>query len=341
VARTLFLLGFCSLALAQTPSGPAAANGSAVDWRFAHPDADMKMSLNLQALLNSPAIAKAIDQGKSQAGGNAMQIELAMAMLKTVDRISLSVHQKAPAAGKAAPGSDVDVLVQVTGAFDSQLIAGLFPSTGSSKVKVVGPHTLLIGDGDSFAQAAERMKSGAPVPNDELEKGDIWFSASSSFLAQQAGTSSPIGNTPPALQGLRRLSLGLNLSEAPELNMLLTATDSKAATEMLTMFQAGAGQLAQLNATAGDAAKTLTMKQEGSNIRLHLVVPAELVALAQQQVSSGALPSQLAPLLGGFGMGAFGGSKPSTAVTPEPPPQNGGKIVIYGLDGGPKQMPAN
>jgi hypothetical protein len=332
VARTLLLLGFCSLALAQTPSTqPSAGADSNVDWRFAHPNADMKMSLNLQALLNSPAIAKSIDQAKSEAKDNSMQIELALAMLKTVDRISVSVRQPAASGGKA---SDMDVLVQVTGAFDSQLIAGFFPSTGTSKVKVVGPHTLLIGDGDSFAQAAERMQTGVRIPNDELEKSDIWFSASSSFLAQ-AGAASPVGNL-SVFQGLQRLSVGLNLSDSPEFNMLLTATDSAAASEMLKTFQTGAVQLAQFNPMASDAAKTLSMKQDGASIRLHFVVPPAIVALAQQQVESGGMPAQLATLLGGFGMGGFATKPPAGAITPEPPPRNGGKIVIYGLDDGPK-----
>ena len=57
----------------------------------------MKMSVNLQALLKSEAIVKAIEQGKEQAGKAAdknapMQIDMALAMLRTVDRISVSAH---------------------------------------------------------------------------------------------------------------------------------------------------------------------------------------------------------------------------------------------------------
>ncbi len=343
--RALLLLGFCSLALAQTPPE--------TDWRFAHPDADMKISLNLQAILNSPAIAKAIDQGKAQAKDNAMQIQLVLAMLRTVDRIAVSARQKLGPGGKANASSapDMDVLAQVTGSFDPQLIAGFFPSTGTSKVKIVGPHTLLIGEGDSFAQATERMASGAPMPGDEMEKSDIWLSASSSFLAKQAAASSQAGNaavqqTPPVFQSLHDVSLGLNLGEAPEINMLLTTTDAAAAGEMLKTFQDGIGQLAQATPMAGVAAKALSMKQDGSRVRLHFVVPPELLAmgqqLAQQQAASGGLPAQLTPLLGMLGLGgpASAAKPPASAVTPVAPPQNGGKIVIYGLDGGPKEIPA-
>jgi hypothetical protein len=337
VARILLVLGFCSLALAQAPVTP-----EGTDWRFAHPDSDMRLSVNLQALLNSPAIAKAIEQGKAQAKDNAMQVDLALGMLRTVDRISVSARQKAAPATKVSTNGvpDMDVLVQVTGSFDSQLIAGFFPSTGTSKVKVVGPHTILIGDGDSFARAAERMSvAAAPVAHDDLDQSDIWLSASSSFLERQAGGVS--SQLPPGFQNMRGMSMGLNIGEAPEINVLLTAADAAGASEMLKIMQDAMGQVAPM---AGPAAKALSMKQDGAKVRVHFVVPPEMVAMAQQQAASGGLPAQLAQLLGSFGLGGFGPGTPSKpparVIAPEPPPQNGGKIVIYGLDGGPKQIPA-
>jgi hypothetical protein len=340
VARTLILLGFCSLALAQSQPG--------VDWRFAHPDADMKMSLNVQALVNSPSVTKAIEQAKSPAKDNATQIQFALALLQTFDRISVSVRQKTPLAGKALagkPAADMDVLVQVTGTFDPQLMAGLFPSTGASKVKVVGPHTLLIGEGDSFARAAERIAAGAPEGGDELEQSDFWVAANYAFLAQQAnGAKQPL---PPLFQSLRDVSIGLNFGglhsgEAPEVNLLLTASGAAGAGEILKTFQDAVVQLAQATPMASAAAKALNMKQEGSVIRLHFVVPPELVAfgqqVAQQQAAaSGGLPAQLLPLLGTLGLGQSNAAAPAATPMP-PPPQNGGKIVIYGLDDGPKEI---
>jgi hypothetical protein len=375
-AATFALLGFCSLALAQAPQGAgagpvrpsgtrsdsAAAAGSVVrassdvDWRFAHPDAGLKVSLNVQSVLNSPAIAKAIDQGKSQAKNNAMQFELVLAMLKTVDRISLSVRQIAvPQAvlDKAAGGAvsvPPDVLVQVTGSFDPQLIAGFFPSTGTSKVKVMGPHTLLIGEGDSFARATERMNAaGVAMPRDEMEQSDLWLWANSSFLTQGATASSPLGNgakqtTPLGFPSLRGASMGFNLSDTPEINMLLTAVNEAGAAEILKTIQDAVGQLALANPMAGTAAKALIMKQNGSIVRVHFVVPPELNALgqqlAQQQAASGGLGAELMPLLGMFGLGgpASPAKAPADTIAPAPPPQNGGKIVIYGLDEGPKEI---
>ena len=57
-------------------------------------------------------------------------------------------------------GKDQDVLVLVTGSFDPYSIQALFPSRGASQVKQLGPRMILIGEGESFAQAVERMRAG-------------------------------------------------------------------------------------------------------------------------------------------------------------------------------------
>ena len=321
------LLAFCSLALAQSPTDSAPVP-QPVDFRFAHPDADIKMNLNLQAFLNSPMIAKAITDSAGQAKDNAMQIQMVLGMLRTVDRISVSARQKG--------AKDMDVLVQVTGSFDSQLIAGLFPSTGTSKVKVVGPHTLLIGEGDSFA-AAEGRLSGPAIQDDELEGSDLWISVGSDFLAKQT---KQLGNAQAMpLPGMQGISMGVNLAgDAPEINMLLTAIDEAGAGEILKTLQAATGQMMLANPAAGAAAKALSLKQDGARLRMHYVMPPEMIAfgqqLARQQAASGALPAQLAPLLGMFGMGGAAKSPSTPAQTPP----NDGTIKIYGLDGGPQEI---
>jgi hypothetical protein len=329
VTRALFVLGCCSLAAAQSPS---------TDWRFAQPDADIKISVNLQALLKSDAISKAIEQGKAQAKDKAGQIDFVIAMLRTIDRVSVAAHQKGP--------NDMDVLAEVTGSFDPQMIAGFFPSTGKSQVKVVGPHTILIGEGDSFLHAIGRMSgSDASGPGDELEQSDIWIGGNVALLAQQSGQPMP-----PMLQSLRTFSMGLTLSAAPELNLVLSAADDAGAGQILMTVQMMAGPLLMATPEVAAAGKAISFKQDGSKVRMHFVVPPELLAMAQQQAlsaSGGGFPSQFAPILGSFGIG--GASAPAAPTKPPtrtpmpgsaPAPQNGGKILIYGLDDGPKEIAA-
>jgi sarcosine oxidase gamma subunit len=319
VTRALFLLSFCSFAIAQTPAS------SVTDWRFAHPDADMKMNVNVQALLKSDAIAKAIEQAKTQAKDNAMQIQMALAMLQTVDRLSVSFRRK----GSEAP----DVLAQVTGSFDPQFIAGMFPSTGTSQVKVVGPHTLLIGEGNSFTQSVARMAgSVGPVSGDDLEQNDIWIQMSGEMLTQQAGQQGS-----PLLKDVRALSIGLTLGATPEVNLVLSTTDDAGAAAMLKMIQAMTPMLVAYPATAG-VAKDLMLTQDGSRLRIHFVVPPELQAEFQQQAAS--VANNVSPMLGTFGLGGSSKQSAKAPAAPPPPPQNGGPVRIYGLDDGTKEFAA-
>ena len=327
MTRALLLLSCSCLAMAQSPA-PA-------DWRFAQPDADIKMSVNLQAVMKSDGVAKAIERIKAQAKDNTAQVDMVAAMLRTVDRVSVSGIQRG--------SNDVDVLAEVTGSFDPQIIAGFFPSTGAAKVKVVAPHTILIGEGDTFAAALDRL-NGPPVEDTSgLAQSDIWIDAGASFLAkQQSGQQAP-----PMLKDLRGVALGLTLSDAPVFDLVLTEADDAGAASLLQTVQAMTPLLASQPNTAA-LMKNLNLSQDGARLRLHLVVPPEVVAQIQQQAaaaassSAGGLPPQLAPLLGVLGIGgnaANGQSKPAAGAAPAPP-QNDGAVKIYGLDDGPKEVPA-
>jgi hypothetical protein len=187
---------------------------------------------------------------------------------------------------------------------------------------------------------------GGPAPSsgDELEQSDIWIQVSAAMLAQQSGQQGA-----PLLKDLRRISLGLTLSETPVVDVVLTASDAAGAATLLGTFQAMTPLLAASPASAA-AAKALNLSQDGSRVRMHLKVPPELVAMLQQEAAASAtassngsgFPAQLAPLLGSFGIGGAAASSPKLAAgpgAPPPPAKNDGKIKIYGLDDGPKELP--
>jgi hypothetical protein len=228
----------------------------------------------------------------------------------------------------------------VTGSFDPQLIAGMFPSMGKGQVKVVGEHAILIGDGESFTQAVGRLSGSAASPSgDELARAsDIWLEISGEMLNQQAGQQNS-----PMLKDVRAFSVGLTLSESPVIDMVVTVADSTVAATYLTLLKAMTPMLATSPAAA-TLARDISMTQDGANVRAHLVMPPEMLAMLQQQASAMAgsgMPAQLAPLLGSFGIGGAAAPAGKSPARPaEAPPQNGGKIKIYGLDDGPKELPA-
>jgi hypothetical protein len=301
----------------------AVAAPAQTDWRFAHPDADFRLSANLQAVLKSPAVAKALQQvGDQPDSQQKAQMQFAMGLLSTIDRIAISARQTG-----ATPGKDSDALILVSGSFDAKTVQGFFPSSGTTQARQVGAGTVLIGQGASFTQALRRMSQGAAAAaGDGLEQSDIWIAGGPGLLkaASQA---------PPAFQSLRGFSVGLNFGDVPELNMLLSAADAAGAAEVLAGFHELMSKAIEAPETAALLEKALDMRQEGAQIHFRLVATPGLMQAAQSQAaSSGPLPASLQPLLGMLGLSGAGTSAGA------PAPANGGKIVIYGLDDGPHEV---
>jgi hypothetical protein len=305
----------------------------ATDWRFAHPDADIRASINVQTLLKSPMIASLKEQAPKESQA---QIGMAVAMLSTIDRVSISARQTAPGAGNTGAGSDSDVLVLISGSFDAQFLQSML-GAGGPQVKQVDPHTVLLGQGLSFTQALARLSgtAAAASKNDELEPSDLFIDGDLTRLGQQQGQSAP-----PPLQNVQRFSLGMNMGENVDLSLILTATDAADVQLLMKTFHDLMAQGGTTPEMASMLAKALDMRQDGAKLRVHFVPPPEMIKAAQQAASggdpTGGSLASIQPLLNMLGMG--GGPAATPAKTTEPPPANGGKIMIYGLDGGPKEV---
>jgi hypothetical protein len=326
------LRGVRLLIFGLTVAGLASAQA---DWRFAHPNADVRVSVNLQAVLKSPAVAEMVKKAQTGPKDQAAQMQFALGLLSSVDRVSLSVRQI------GAQAKDPDVLVLIEGRFDPASLQSMFPSKGTSHVKQVGPHAVLIGEGASFNQAVQRL-AGPPTAglSDELEQSDIWFSGNSALLSQPAASQS----VPPAFRAMRAFSFGMNLSDSTELNLILTAADAAGASQMLQSFRESMGPLTQTPQAAAMIEQALQMKQDGAKVRVHFVAPPELMRMAQAQAASGSFAQQLQPLMGMFGMPGASSAAPvqnprTTVRTPAiADPPSTGKIMIYGLDDGPHEV---
>ena len=100
----------------------------------------------------------------------------------------------------------------------------MFPSSGTSVVKAVGPHTILVGVGESFKRAEARLNGPAgPGRLSELEQSDLWIQVSGAMLAQQAGQATPM------MKDVRGIAVGLTLSASPVVSVVLDAADDAAA----------------------------------------------------------------------------------------------------------------
>jgi hypothetical protein len=315
-------------------TGVHAQTQTQTDWRFAHPDADIRASINVQTLLKSPVIAAMKEQAPKESQA---QIGMAVAMLSTIDRVSFSARQTAPGAGNTGTASDADVLVLISGGFDAQFLQSML-GAGGPQAKQVDPHTVLVGQGPSFTQALARLSGKAPdgaSSNDELEPSDLFIDGDLTRLSQQQGQP-----TPPPLQNVRRFSLGMNMGENVDLSLILTTADAADVQLLMKTFHDLMAQGGTTPEMASMLAKALDMRQDGAKLRVHFVPPPEMIQAAQQAAAggdpTGGSLASIQPLLNMLGMG--GGPAATPAKPTEPPPANGGKIMIYGLDGGPKEI---
>ena len=106
---------------------------------------------------------------------------------------------------------------------------------------------------------------------------------------------------------------------------MIGATDSPGAAQLLSAIRE----------MLGPPGKALEAKLDGAKIRMHYVLPPEMMRFAQSQAASVSFADQLQPFMGMLGLpGSSGAAPPAKAP---PPPSNGGKIMIYGLDDGPRE----
>ncbi|HEX5431659.1 MAG TPA: hypothetical protein VFW83_06820, partial [Bryobacteraceae bacterium] len=321
----VLVFAFSCLALGQ----PAAGFPDGIDWRFAHPNADLRMSVNVQDLLKSPAVSAAIQQIEANSEPKqAAQIEYVLGMLSAVDRISFSLVQ--------TYGGGSDTLILVKGRFPKG-VEGVLSGKGNNEVQRLDENTILIGqstlgDSSSFKDAVHRMNMiGDPksLHRDELEQSDLWIGGGDRLLSQYSA------NAPPPFRSVRSLSLGLNLRETPELSLILSTSGPQGAKQVLDGLQAFTAQTAAMSPQAAAMLQeALHLQQDGSRVRLHYAVSPELLkAIEAQAGSGGSTQLTLSPLLKFLGVGAAGGTA-SPAASSVPSPDTHGKIIIYGLDGG-------
>jgi hypothetical protein len=131
------------------------------------------------------------------------------------------------------------------------------------------------------------------------------------------------------LGNLRGLSIGLYLRDQLRLEAVLETPSPDMAARMLAGYQ-------QAEAQRKDPEAKIWAVAEGANLRFTEIVDAS--HLKEATAIDPAVSQMLAPQIASL-MKALTGSKPQSAsvATPKASP---GVIVIQGLDGGPKQLPA-
>jgi hypothetical protein len=307
-----------------TPSGmPARSGGTAApsmilmsvpDWRFAHPNTGLLLSIKLQSILESPLSPFILGQiySQLQAGGmSAEKLDQFRNALREIDQISVSLR---PAGAGAPP----DALILVTGRLDQmeKLLA-------SRTRKLAAGGGLLMGAPNSVAAAIGRA-GGAPAGAwsplfahvQELEQeSDIWIAGPGALISTPE-IRKALGADAMLLSSVKNFAVGLRMRDGVSVNLTLETTNSAAADQIVAAVR-------RLETGKGvEAAEALRVEKLDSGLRLRARA-ANDAGLARLSSAVG-IPWNPAP-----GVSAAPGQ-----------PAKPKAIVIDGLDsGGPKELP--
>jgi len=334
-------------AQAAPAAEPAAALDTAPDWRFADPAADLIGGIDVQAVLQSPFVKFALDQGAAKAGGTVPGLEPTLKLMRGVSQIYFSTSGR---------DQDTGLLVMMRGSLNDAAatallqgarIAGGKPSKPGETRKLGPPDiemrrvdaaTVLFGDAARLDAAVERLRgpaSATPSPlaarAKELSAGnDVWI----------GGTFPNIPAVAMLSASIRGMAFGLSLREGFRL---------QASVDMTTPELAQAVEaIAKKSVADAQRQNNINVQPEievaGSTVRVKVAMTQDqFLKMVQEQIAaSGPTAGSLfGPAFGASSGASSGNGAPQpTSVQAQPvQPQKPPTVKIYGLDDGPKEVP--
>ena len=309
--RTFALISFLTVSavFAQVSQIPAQ------DWRFAHPGATMVGGFRVKATLDSPLVNALIAQATAKNPSAGPMVQMAKGILGGVTEVRFSVRDM----GK---GKDPDVLALVSGVLNDVAAGALTQGKSKTTFHRIDANTLLVGEGQSLEDAIDRMskpavglQARAVTHSKDLSKNDLWI----------AGAIPELPMTLPVLDSLRGIAMGISAQADLRIEIALETNSPKAAEEMVSTARRSQVQQPGLGAA-------LQTEVDGSTARFRFVMEGnQVIQAVQQAIENQSAPPALTGLLG----------QPAPVFQSHEPKIDRPKrdnIVIYGLEGGPREI---
>lgn len=300
-------LPICALLLLAAASLPGQTPGEP-DWRI-FDGAVVLGGVNAESLLGSPIVTQLIERAVGEFPES----------LQTIDQFRAGKGVKNTFFALTQSGQQLSVLVLLRGPGieEKDLIRN---AQGKFQVRRLDPETVLLGDAPALARAVRRLTLPAPARDSAVvaqakqlsQHRDFWIAGSMPSLPQTA----LVGGT------IRSLSLGINLQSDLNVDLNVEATSPQMAADLAAKMNTSQAQL--------PPGASMTADVRGSQVHAQLAVPGEEIVKAIAS-SAGTIAQRIREGLAQQGFG------PAAAATPQQPPAPK-KIVIYGLDEGPKEI---
>jgi len=294
-------------------------------------------------MLRAPMVAEAM---KSAPGAMQAQTTLALKMLQGIEKIQLSIRQAQgtqPSRSQGSGSKDAEMLVLITGQIDPTLRQAIDQqgTANAMTARQIAPNVLLLGKNAQLESATKRMEE-APLTGelDGLSESDIWIGGDTAMVASMGNSASGM----PGVDSLKRFSLGIDVGDPFGLSVNLMSANDAGADQLLSLYNlAVAANSSKTPAEFAPLLDRIRVEKHGSEIQFRFSAPVAMIqtAFAKSQAlqnlgSTTALPAGLSGLL----VGAHGGPATGSSATSFPHPEQPGKIMIYGLDEGPREVGA-
>lgn len=332
----------------------AAASASAQTnaWDLGHPDAKLMLGINLKNLRES-ALGQAF---RSQMGAQTPQLGpagMALGFLEQIDRVFLSSpaisSPRSKTAATAAPRENPPFLVIVEGMLPVQQLMAFLPGSlqryrsvdvfrgakaTDPSIAALDARTMVIGDEKSVLAAIDRRENPVPAASATLTRArelvsthDFWMLATDDLSKFQ-----PANTTfPSALAGeVKGIDIGMAVHDGFQFEMSMTMASETAAAQLMQLVSAQIALAQAQNPDVVEAVRKLQLGSQGNQIRASISLRKEEFEQQLrnfQAARANAGRSSGAPLV-----------PPARPRAPQPPAQPG-KIKIYGLDEGVREIP--
>lgn len=326
------------------------------DWRFAHPQAELMVGVNVRALLKS-SLTELMMQDEKAPKLTAEQLQV----LEEIDGIYVSLVTKRT---KGKP-EEADGLVMIKGNFAGGklmpfLQKGEFPGQpkggkkGAKKEELtprfVNLTTILLGDEAVVDEAVHRLKDldtkDQTVPNplftraSEMDDAnDLWIVGSAGPL--QSEMPGGVEAMPPGfewLNDIRSFALGVGVRNSFNLDLALNMRSRKGVDQLMGLYQKAQQQAAKdpKNKKQWDEfSEHMQVTASAGGVKFNLNLPeAEFQKTVNEMTA--ALKAAPKPEDGPAVQTAKADLKP--AMPPPPPQPVRRTVVIYGMEGGTKEV---
>ncbi len=277
------------------------------DWRFAHPHADLLGGMNITSLIGSPIIHMLLKEAADKGGLSAADVESGISRAGDIEKISLSVRGK-------------DILLLMTGKLDS--IERMATPGGGMSFHQVSADSILLGTEPSLSEAMHRLASPQrPVgmqpqkAKDLAQTSDFWLMGTPALLAAFG--------TQARTTDVRDFAVSLQLRNQLRMELVLNAPTPAVAQRMVASFRP--------NDATRPAVGQVSTSLDGTAVHMIYTMQESEARQGMQEFLSGPQGKQMAALIAA--------GKQTMGDAPQKPSDHPGKVVIYGLEGGPKEVP--